>query len=172
MVQIIGIIAFCLSAWSFQQNEHKRIVLLQLLANLCFVIHFYLMEAYTGALLNLIAALLSIVFVCKNQRWAASNLWLVFFSLICVAAGIFTWQGPSSIMPMVGMILTTVAFGINNPKLTRLIAFPSSPLWLIYNILHRSYGGALTEVFSMTSIVIGMLRFDRRGQDKKQEIRP
>jgi len=165
MAQFIGIIAFCLAIWSFQQNEHKRIVLLQLLANLCFMVHFYLIGAYTGALLNLIAAVRSIVFVCKDKKWASSNLWLVFFSLVCVGAGIYTWEGIPSILPMVAMVLTTIAFGIPNPKLTRLMAFPSSPLWLIYNVLSQSWGGVATEAFNMLSILIGMLRFDRKKKD-------
>lgn len=162
MAQIIGIVAFCLAVLSFQQNEHKKIVVLQFLANACFLTHYFMIGAYTGALLNFIGALRSVVFMCKHQRWASSNLWLVFFSLLCVAAGIFTWQSPLSLLPMVAMVLTTVAFGIDNPKITRLLAFPSSPLWLIYNVANQSYGGALTEIFNMTSIIIGMLRFDRR----------
>ena len=165
MAQIIGIIAFCLAVWSFQQNEHKKIVLLQLLANLCFIIHFYLIGAFTGALLNFIGFVRSIVFLCKNQKWAAGNFWLVFFSLLCIAAGIYTWQGPLSLLPMMAMVLTTIAFGIESPRLTRLFSFPSSPLWLIYNIINGSWGGALTECFNMASILIAMFRFDRK---KKQ----
>lgn len=165
MAQLLGIIAFCLAIWSFQQNEHKKIVFLQLLANLCFTVHFYLIGAHTGALLNLIGFARSIVFVCKDKKWASSNLWLVFFSLLCVAAGIYTWQGLLSVLPMLAMILTTIAFGINNPKLTRLFSFPSSPLWLIYNFFNQSYGGMLTECFNMGSILIGMLRFDRKKKN-------
>ncbi len=167
MAQFIGIIAFCLAVWSFQQNEHKKIVLLQLLANICFALHFYMIEAYTGALLNLIGAVRSVVFVCKDKKWASSNWWLVFFSLICIAAGVYTWNGIPSILPIIAMVLTTVAFGIPNPKLTRLVAFPSSPLWLIYNLINQSWGGLATEVFNMLSILIGMMRFDRKKSDDK-----
>jgi len=70
-------------------------------------------------------------------------------------------------LPIIAMVLTTVAFGIPNPKLTRLVAFPSSPLWLIYNVLSQSWGGVATEVFNMLSILIGMLRFDRRKKVTK-----
>ena len=167
MAQFIGIIAFCLAVWSFQQNEHKKIVLLQLVANLCFALHFYLIGAYTGALLNLIGAVRSVVFVCKDKKWASSNWWLVFFSFICIAAGIYTWKNAASVLPIIAMVLTTVAFGIPNPKLTRLVAFPSSPLWLIYNVLSQSWGGVATEVFNMLSILIGMLRFGRRKKVTK-----
>ncbi|MBE7036703.1 MAG: YgjV family protein [Ruminococcaceae bacterium] len=162
MAQVIGIIAFCLAVWSFQQNEHKKIVLLQLLANLCFTVHYFMLAAYTGALLNSIGFARSIVFIFKDKKWASSNWWLVFFSLVCVGAGVYTWNGPLTLLPMSAMILTTVAFGISNPKITRLLSFPSSPLWLIYNLVNQSWGGVLTECFNMGSIIIGMLRFDRK----------
>ncbi len=165
MAQFIGIVAFCLSVWSFQQNEHKKIVLLQLLANGFFVVHFYLLGAYTGALLNSIGFVRSVVFMCKRQKWASSNWWIVFFCVLCVAAGIYTWESWLSFLPLLAMIFTTVAFGINNPKLTRRLSFPSSPLWLIYNVVNQSWGGALTECFNMTSILIGMLRFDRKNKN-------
>lgn len=162
MAQVIGIIAFCLAVWSYQQNEHKKMVLLQLLANICFTAHFYMIGAYTGALLNAIGFARSIVFVCKDKKWASSNWWLVFFSLVCVAAGIYTWKSPLDLLPMSAMIFTTIAFGISNPKITRLLSFPSSPLWMIYNIVNQSWGGVLTECFNMGSIIVGMLRFDRK----------
>ena len=164
--QILGLIAFVLSVLTFQQNTHKRIVLMQLLANTCFAIHFYLIGAYTGALLNAIGLARSAVYICKDQKWASSDWWIVFFSALCVAACVYTWQGPLSLLPVCAMILTSIAFGIDNPKRTRQFSFPSSPLWLIYNLVNHSWGGALTECFNITSIIIGMLRFDRK-QDKQ-----
>ncbi|MBQ2696747.1 MAG: YgjV family protein [Clostridia bacterium] len=167
IAQILGILGFILSIISFQQNTQKRIVLMQFLANISFCIHFYLIGAYTGSILNGIGILRSFVYYFKDKKWASSNLWIVFFSLVFVVAGIFTWQGMISVLPTVAMILTSISFGIKNPKLVRRISFPSSPLWLIYNVINRSLGGVLTECFSMISILVGMYRFDR--QKKKTQ---
>lgn len=162
--QILGLVAFALSVATYQQNTHKRIVLMQLLANVCFTLHFYMIDAYTGALLNAIGIARSAVYICKHQRWAASNLWIVFFSLLCTVACACTWEGYLSLLPACAMILTSIAFGIDNPALTRKFSFPSSPLWLIYNLINQSWGGFLTECFNLISIIVGMLRFDRKKQ--------
>ncbi len=167
--QTFGILGFILSIITFQQNEHKRIVTMQFLANTCFAIHFYMLGAFTGAVLNAIGIVRSFVYYHKDKKWAASNGWIVVFSLICVGAGVLTWQGPLSLVPMAGMILTSVAFGIENPKLVRRVAFPSSPLWLIYNVFNSSWGGVLTEVFNILSIIVGVLRFDRKKHDATEE---
>lgn len=162
--QILGLVAFALSVATYQQNTHKRIVLMQLLANICFTLHFYLLDAYTGALLNAVGIARCIVYICKHQKWAASNLWIIFFSLLCVTACACTWEGYLSLLPACAMVFTTVAFGVDKPALTRFFSLPSSPLWLIYGIITHSWGSVLTECFNIISIVIGMLRFDRKKQ--------
>lgn len=162
IAQLLGILGFLLSIISFQQNTQKRIVFVQFLANISFTIHFYLIGAYTGSILNGIAIVRSFVYCFKDKKWASSNVWIVIFSLAFVVAGIYTWEGPLSILPTTAMVLSSVSFGIKNPKLVRRIYFPCSPMWLIYNIVGGSIGGVLTECFAMISIIIGMLRFDRK----------
>ncbi len=162
IAQLLGILGFLLSIISFQQNTQKRIVFVQFLANISFTIHFYLIGAYTGSILNGIAIIRSFVYCFKDKKWASSNIWIVIFSMAFVVAGIYTWEGPLSILPTTAMVLSSVSFGIKNPKLVRRIYFPCSPMWLIYNIVGGSIGGVLTECFAMISIIIGMLRFDRK----------
>ena len=76
--------------------------------------------------------------------------------------GIFTWDGIESILPTVAMMLTTVAFFLSNPTYIRRLNLPSSPMWMIYNLINKSYGGILTECFVMTSLLVAMFRFDRK----------
>ncbi len=127
----MGILGFALSVISFQQNTQKRIVFVQFLANVSFTIHFYLIGAYTGSILNGIAIIRSFAYCFKDKKWASSNIWIVIFSLAFVVAGVFTWEGPLSILPTVAMVLSSISFGIKNPKLVRRIYFPCSPMWLI-----------------------------------------
>ena len=162
LAQILGILGFIFSVISFQQNTQKRIVFMQFLANVSFTIHFYMIGAYTGSILNGIAILRSFVYCFKDKKWASSPAWMVIFSLVFIVAGIFTWEGPLSLLPITAMVLSSISFGIKNPKFVRLIYFPCSPMWLIYNIVGSSIGGVLTECFAMISIIVGMLRFDRK----------
>lgn len=162
IAQGLGILGLILSIISFQQNTQKRIVLFQFLANVSFCIHFYLIGAYTGSVLNGIGIVRSFIYYFKDKRWASSDVWIFVFSFIFVVTGIVTWEGPLSVLPTIAMVLTSISFGIKNPKIVRLVAFPSSPLWLIYNIVKGSLGGALTECFAMGSILVAMYRFDRK----------
>ena len=166
IAQIIGVIALILAVLSFQQKTHRYIVMFQLAANFAFVLHFGLLGAYTGAILNAVALLRSVVFVNKGKKWADNKLWLWLFCALSVAAGIFTWQNVLSVLPILGMVCTTVAFWIKTPKYVRLCALPSSPLWLVYNFVSSAWGGVLTEVINMASIVIAIVRLDLPGEKK------
>lgn len=160
IAQIIGIIALVFAMISYQMKTQKGIVLIQIVSCSFFAVHFLMLDAYTGALLNLIAAVRSVVFANKDKKWGRSNWWIVLFSLISVVAVGFTWEGPLSLMPMAGMVLTSIAWGIENASLVRLISLPSSPLWIVYNLICRSTAGVLTEVFVMVSIITAMIRLD------------
>lgn len=158
--QVIGAIALILAVVSFQQKTHKYILMFQLLANIMFVFHFGFIGAHTGALLNFIAMLRSVVFVNKGKSWADNKFWLYLFCILSVLAGVVTWESWKSILPIAGMVCSTVAFWIKTPRYVRLVSFPSSPLWLVYNLLGKSYAGVLTEVINMSSIIIAIIRLD------------
>ena len=72
------------------------------------------------------------------------------------------------LLPLVGKILTTVAFWKENAKTVRRLSFPSSPCWLIYNAYNHSWAGVATEMFVMASIIVGMFRHDRNKSPAKQ----
>ena len=160
MAQLIGLLALISAMISYQMKTQKKIVLIQIVSCTLFAIHFLLLNAYTGALMNLIAAIRSVVFANKDKKWGKSNWWIVFFSFVCIVAVAFTWEGILSLMPMLGMVLTSIAWGIEKASLVRLISLPSSPLWIVYNFICGSTAGVLTEVFVMSSIITAIIRLD------------
>lgn len=158
------------SILSFQQNKHRGIILFQLLAGATFVLHFCCLGAYTGAALNTVDVLRSIIFINRGKKWADNVLWVVLFVGLCAVSCIFTWIGPLSLLPMTGMMLTTVSMWLKDPKWVRRISLPASPLWITYNALTKSYAGVCTELFVITSIIVGMLRHDRKRGKKEKAI--
>ena len=160
IAQLIGFFGLLASMTAYQMKTQKRIVMIQIISCSFFTAHFLMLQAYTGALMNFIAAVRSVVFANKDKKWAKSNWWIVFFSLVCVLAVSLSWEGFLSLLPMLGMVLTTISWGIENARLVRMISLPSSPLWIIYNFVSGSTAGVLTELFVMTSIITAMIRLD------------
>lgn len=83
LAQAVGLVALLLSAVSFQQNTHKRIMLCQTAAGFLFALHFYLIGAPTGAVTNTIAGVRGIIFYHRDKKWAANKVWPSVLCSIC-----------------------------------------------------------------------------------------
>lgn len=171
IAQIIGVVALTMAIISFQNNTKKGILIFQLLAGSIFAIHFALLGAYTGAALNAVSVVRNLIFFQKEKHdWAKHKGWLFFFMAVSVATGIWTWDGIFSLFPTLGMVLGSLGFWVDNPAHVRKITFPVSPLWITYNIAKGSYAGIITEIFVMSSIIIGMIRFDKKKKNEAAKV--
>ena len=110
LIQILGFIGAAVSMFSFQSKKRSGILLLQIFSAACFGLHFTLLGAVSGAALNFLALARAMVFYFRgSKKWASSIVWLPVFILCSVGAVALTWEGPISLLPMTGMILTTFA---------------------------------------------------------------
>lgn len=157
--QIIGFIGTTAFFISYQQKAQKRIIFYQIIGISMFVIHFFMLKAYTGAVLNVLGVIRAVVYYNADKKWAQSKLWFYGLLLTYMIAGIFIWEDWFSILPIFAMILSTFAFITDNPLRFRILNFPCSPIWLIYNIHHHSISGSITECFTMTSMIIAFFRY-------------
>lgn len=166
IAQIIGFGGAGLNFLSFQQSKRRGIIGVQIGAAVLFIIHYIILgidgdgEAFSGAALNFIGLLRSIVFINNHKKWAKSPVWLVVFVVISTVAAILTWEAWYSFLPSAAMILTTVSYWMKSETKIRLITFPSSPCWLVYNIIVGSVAGIVTECIVMTSLIIAIVRYD------------
>ncbi len=160
IAQGIGVIALIIAITSFQQNSQKRIVTLQMISSVFFCVHFCMLGATLGGILNGIGIFRAAVFRNRDHAWASNKIWFVLFCLLFTAAGLFFWEGPLSLLPILSMILTTVAFWIKNARAVRFVTLPASPLWMVYNWVNGSFPGVLTEVCVLTSILVAVFRYD------------
>lgn len=179
IAQTIGVFAMAFNIWSYQQKQQRYIIALQLLGSALFTVHFFMLGAYMGGLLNAIGIVRAVVFLCKDKLKSEHFLWLIGFILVyfvCYALT-FTLFGKAftlpnaivEILPVVGMTATTIAFGCKTAKATRLLGFISSPSWLVYNVVSLSIGAICCEVISIVSIFVGFLRLDRKKSGEVEQ---
>jgi len=176
LIRMIGIIALCASVYSFQMKTHKKIMTLQIIANFSFALQMFLLgingepTSFTGAILNFLAFLRSIVFYNKNDhKWAKSQIWIWGFIVAFIVAGIYTYSAPISLIAIVGMVLSTFSFSSTKPFVVRSTILISSPMWLVYDFLIGSYEGTLNECLVILSTIIGIFRHDLKRKTKTQD---
>ena len=170
VAQSLGIVAFFIAVLSFQRRTQRGIMVMQIFSCFCFTVHFLILGAMGGFILNLIAFFRSMIYsLRKNHKWAASIVWVYVFIPCAIASGVYSIifaEGISAVLPTLGMIITTFAGRMEKASSVRFLTLLNSPLWLAYNLIEGSIGGAMTEIVSICSIIIAILRLDIRKKDK------
>lgn len=169
VIQGIGYLALLFVLLSFQKNKRVTILLLMLVGLILFVIHYGFLNAWTGALMNLVEA--GVVFVSYKKEtdlWAKHRFWLDIFVVTYVVAGIITAKSFIDFLPIVAQVFGAIAVWQKNPKAIRFLMLIPRPLWFIYNFTVGSYAGMTAETLILASVLIGIIRFDIL---KKKKIR-
>ena len=182
IIQVIGFIAISFSIIAVQFNTHGKIIAFKTLSSLLFAIQYLLLGAYTGMVMDVIGSARNIVFTHTVKKGKSTKNQIIFFSILTVLLGvtsiILTWDVSKiiwtenvkiatilmvivSITSIIAKLLTTVAYGIKNPHLIRMVNLPSCSLWLIYNIVVFSLAGVLNEIMSIVSIILAEIRLKK-----------
>ena len=179
IAQILGIIGMLMSVLSYQQKGKARILTFQLLGSVLFVVNFFLLGAFSGAILNFVAIVRALIFIYEDKVRADHPAWTIGLTVVYVLSyvSVFTIFGkePSAInliveiLPVIAMTVTTIAFRHKEDKILRRVAFISSPLWLAYNFIFFSLGGIIGETLNLSSAIIGTMRLDRKKEENKAE---
>jgi hypothetical protein len=162
IAQFIGVIALTFSITIFQLNERSKMLHLGVVAAILYAIHFFLLGAVTGAILNLVSALRSFSFFhLQPNAQQRHGLLFGFIALQCLVT-IFTWQGFVSVFALMGSIISTFSVWHQKPRDIRRWALASPPFYFVYDALAQSYPGMLIEIIVILSNLVGEYRFDGR----------
>ena len=169
VAQTLGILGCGLNVISYQQKKKFMLAMCQLFGCILFAVHFFMLGQYVASMMNVIAFLRAIVFS-KNYAKPVRNTIVAAFMMLCVVCYVlnFTvfkveWNTANALLQtisVVAMFFAILAMSMENAKLVRRFSLVASPLWLINNILVKSWGGIACEAISLVSIFVGMLRHD------------
>ena len=177
IAQAVGIVAMTFNILSFQQKTPKRVITFQFFGSVLFALNYLLMGALVGMCMNIVGIMRAIVYSNREKFRADHIFWLMLFTSLYITSYIlsFTVFGMEftlknaviELLPVIGMTATTISFRLQNAATIRKFGFISSPCWLTYNAVNFAIGGAICEIFSLCSIVIGLIRYDLKPRAKK-----
>ena len=163
LIQAIGLVSSVIFIFSYQIRSPKKLILAQLAASLIVAVHYGLLNQWTGCALNLVSALRAAV--CSSDRpWTRSRWTLAGLLAVSVGAGLLSWQGPISLLPIAGMISGAISIFSRDARIIRVVQMSfTSPVWLIYNIVAGSIPGTITDSFNIVSVIVSLVRFGWKG---------
>jgi hypothetical protein len=169
---IVGIFAVCLYLLGYLQKNRKNIIILNLSSRILYTVQYILLGAFEGAALDVCGSASSVLAQNKN-RGIIKKYFLLFFigvNLVIIAIGLSLYVNLFSLFPIVGVLLHTSAFWMDDEKWIRRVSLAGCPFWLIYNFVSGAYGSCIGDILSMVSIGIAMTRYDILPKFKKQPL--
>lgn len=163
--QVIGFVATALQIGSFQCKSSKRLIFMQLCGNSAFLLHMFMLGAYSGCV-NLLISVIRNFIISNRKPWAYWKGWPRLLIAANIAVTACTWESIFSVLPCVAVISLTIGGWSRNGKKIRLANIcVASPAWLIYDIYTGSYSGILTEFISLCSVGLSIFRYGWKALD-------
>ena len=168
--QIIGLAAVVTFLLSYQQKKRQNIIIFNTISRCLYILQYLLLGAYSGAVLDVLGAISSVIAGKKHTWFIKRHTKAVFIAinLVIIFSGVaiaLINKSLLDLLPILGVLLHTSAFWITSERTIRRVSLLGSPFWLVYNFLSRAYSSAIGDVLTMASIVTAMLRY--KDSEKK-----
>ena len=171
---IVGIVAVCLYLFGYLQKKRSSIILLNLSSRVLYIVQYILLGAIEGAALDICGSLSSVLAQNKDRAFIKKRfIWFfIGVNLAIIAIGLLLYVDIFSLLPIVGVLLHTSAFWINDERWIRIVSLAGCPFWLIYNFVSGAYGSCIGDLLSIVSIGVSMVRYDIIPKIKKSKCLP
>lgn len=162
IANIIGIAAVVMFVLSYQLKTRRGIIFFNAGSRVLYVLQYVLLGAFEGAVLDIVALLVSVLAQNKNKGWFGKHpgFTIIGANLFVVGMGLLFYQNVFSLLPIAGVLFETGALWLTKEKQIRFVSFFGAPFWLAYNLVFSAYGSAVGNVMTMVSIGIAIIRYD------------
>ncbi len=178
--QIVMLCAFIVMTSSFWCKDRKKILGLQVISSILFVLQYVLLGAKTGAILNGISIGRAFLFKYKTKKDRPTprnlgekilnnikdNAILYAFVTAFIVASLIMWEGPKGILALMATLVYTFGMWADKPQNIRISANIASFFWFSYNIVVGGYIGCVTETIMFISNTIAIMN-NRKSNDTK-----
>lgn len=171
IIQLIGVIAYAILAFSYFKKEKKEILFLQIYSTIAFSIHYYLLSGITGTICNLISLLIIIIIYFFEKKEGKNKKLLVFSTIpLLILISLFTYENIYSIFPIIASTVILISFVLSNENTIRISGIISALCWLIYAAIYKSYAGVFFEGISMITTFIAFLKNKKKNILKNKKV--
>lgn len=167
LVQIIGFIGFFFLGLGNLQKNRKKIIIFQMISSMFLSVHYFLLNAITASILNLIGITRGFVFYNKNNT-KKYYVYLFMYILLYVVIGIITYDNIFSLLPVLAYILFTISIFNEKEKNIKIINIFVSSTWIIYDLIYKSYAGFISDIVMIITTVIGLFMLNKNTKVLKK----
>lgn len=173
--QVIGAAAVVMFLLSYQQKTRSRIILFNVISRCLYILQYLFLGAFAGAVLDVLGAISAFAAGKKHTPFIRKHTKVIFVvinAVILLAGGAIAFINKSwlDVFSIVGVLLHTGAFWMNDEKKIRYVSLVGTPCWFVYNFMSRAYGSAVGDALTMCSIILAIIKFKKTDLAKRNEI--
>ena len=165
IAQVFGVIGIIFSVLSMQMKTKKNIMLMLLGLNLASALNFLFLGSITGSLVCFFAVLETFInYLYDNKDKRVPIYIILFYIVVNIFLGLISYKGALDIIPIVCALLFCATVCTKREANIRKIMFGNQSLWLVYDIIVKAYMFSVSNVLTLVSIVISIIRYDLKKQ--------
>ena len=170
VAQIFGVLGIIFSVLSMQMKTKKNIMIMLLLLNLMSALNFLFLDSLSGSLVCFFAVFETFVNYLYDSKKKKVPIYIIcFYVVVNIALGLSTYKGPLDIIPIVCALLYCATVCTKKESNIRKEMFCNQTLWLIYDIIVKAYMFSVSNILTLISIIISMIRYDFKKSGKKKK---
>ena len=155
-IQIIGFLAWILLALSFYRKTTNKILIFQVIANILFCLHYFLLDGYSGLFICLVEILRDFLYYITTK----DNHIFVISTIVYIMCILISYTNLLDLFPYVASTIDGF-FLTKKRKIVVFGAIITYTLWFIYDMYVKSYSGAITDaIIIISNLSILLFNFD------------
>ncbi len=151
-------------------KKMKTILMFNFLGNLLVGISYLLVSSFSGTAICFVACVQVIINYLFNIQGKMLPKLLVAFHVVgFLGVNILTFRNWYDVLALAASLLFVLSVAQNNTKYYRFLFASNSMLWILYDLLSKSYGNLFTHVVLFAATLLAMVVHDFRRD--RQEIK-
>ncbi len=166
IVQLIGALGYSLLSISYFRKRKRQILFMQIIANIFFTIHYFLLNGITGAISNIFGLITytSIYFFDKYKMGKQKNILSLIMIILLLISVVLAYENIYSMLPFIAFTLAIISFLTNDEYKIRMYGIIVAICWLIYAIVCVSYAAIVFEVVTLIATIAALIKNPKRSQ--------
>ena len=161
-LSVIGTVCICSS--SLVKGKDMRLILfLAFLSNVFVGTSYILTAAWSGAISCGVGAIQTIINYFFEKKQKPLPVWLiVVYAATFTVVNLITFTRITDIFAILACYAYILGISQKNGKKFRIWSLSNAGLWLVYDLVSRSYGPVFTHICQSSIAIFGMLVHDRK----------
>ena len=166
VAQIFGFLALSASLIIYRQKKRQKLLYFKLFQDVMWCIHYLLLGAASAAATSALCITRSAVYANSSKRFFPLRVWIPIYVALYAGSAALTWSSVFSLFPALSSILSSIGFGLRQPRHTKIVALFASACTLVYNIaVAHSPAVYLGLTFTVCTSVYSLVR-DEHKEDR------